>query len=106
MDNLSPRSALDDSATIFSACHDASLLNIYKGCEYKACRIPVNSFAFEVEKSPNKDERGNNVTTVKCHGKLVAETAGEIKSVVHPRNAFVDAGSMRSFATRDPDGLI
>lgn len=45
---------------------------------------PVNVFTCEVEKSPNKDEFGNNVTTVKCGGKLVAETAPEMKGVVHP----------------------
>jgi len=45
---------------------------------------PVNSFACEIEKSPKKDERGNSVTIVTCHGKLVAETAGEIKGGVHP----------------------
>ena len=44
----------------------------------------VNSFTSEVEKSPNKDEHGNNVTTIKCHGKLVAGSAAEIKAVVHP----------------------
>lgn len=45
---------------------------------------PANSFTCEVEKSPNKDEHGNSVTTVKCHGRLVAGTAGEVKDVVHP----------------------
>ncbi len=44
----------------------------------------VNVFTCQVEKSANKDEFGNNVTTVSCHGKLVAETAAEMKGVVHP----------------------
>ena len=39
---------------------------------------PVSAFTCEVDKSPNKDERGNSVTTVKCHGRLVAETTEEI----------------------------
>jgi anti-anti-sigma factor len=37
----------------------------------------------EVEKS-NADQHGNKVTTVKCHGKLVNETAGELKELVKP----------------------
>ena len=45
---------------------------------------PVSSFHCEVEKSKDRDELGNRVTAVKCHGRLVSETAGEIKSVVHP----------------------
>ena len=45
---------------------------------------PFNSFACDVQKSPNKDEHGNNVTTVKCHGRLVSDTAGEVKTVVQP----------------------
>ena len=46
--------------------------------------VAANSFTCEVEKSPEKDQHGNAVTTVKCHGKLVAETATEMKGVVHP----------------------
>lgn len=42
---------------------------------------PVNSFHCEVEKSGD-DPRGNNVTTVKCHGRLNSESAGELKEVV------------------------
>ena len=44
----------------------------------------ANGFRCEVEKSANKDEFGNVVTTVKCHGKLVAETAADVKGAVHP----------------------
>ena len=50
----------------------------------KGVMVPVNAFTCEVEKSPNKDEFGNSVTKVKCHGRLVAETAAEMKGVVHP----------------------
>jgi len=37
----------------------------------------------EVENSPN-DERGNKVTTIKCHGRLISETSGEMKELVKP----------------------
>jgi len=38
----------------------------------------------ELEKSKDKDENGNQVTTIKCHGDLVSDTAGEIKELVRP----------------------
>jgi hypothetical protein len=44
---------------------------------------PEGSFRCEVEKS-NDDEYGNKVTTVKCHGRLVSETSGEMKEAVRP----------------------
>jgi anti-anti-sigma factor len=42
------------------------------------------SFHCELEKSKDKDKNGNQVTTIKCHGELVSNTAGEIKEVVRP----------------------
>jgi anti-anti-sigma factor len=42
------------------------------------------SFHCEVEKSKEKDERGNQVTAIKCHGRLVSETASAVKEVVKP----------------------
>jgi len=45
---------------------------------------PDRSFSCEVEKSKDKDEHRNQVVTVKCHGSLVSETAGEIKEAVKP----------------------
>ena len=45
---------------------------------------PVSSFHCEIEKSIDRDELGNRMTTVKCRGRLVSETAGEIKGVVQP----------------------
>jgi anti-anti-sigma factor len=42
------------------------------------------SFHCELEKSKDKDENGNQVTTVKCHGELVYGTAGELKELVRP----------------------
>ncbi len=41
------------------------------------------SFHYEVEQS-GEDQRGNKLTTIKCHGKLIMGTAGEIKDVVKP----------------------
>jgi anti-anti-sigma factor len=43
----------------------------------------TDSFRCEVEKAKD-DEFGNKVTLVKCHGKLVSETASELKAVVKP----------------------
>ncbi len=40
------------------------------------------SFHCELEKS--KDENADRVTTIKCHGELVSDTAGEIKELVKP----------------------
>jgi anti-anti-sigma factor len=45
---------------------------------------PDRSLHCEVEKSDNKDEAGNRVTTVHCHGRLVSDTAGEMKETVKP----------------------
>jgi anti-anti-sigma factor len=42
------------------------------------------TFRCEVEQANNTDERGNHVTTVKCHGRLVSGTAERIKDVVKP----------------------
>lgn len=43
---------------------------------------PQSAFRFEVEES--KDEAGNNVTTIKCHGRVVSDTAGQLKELVKP----------------------
>jgi anti-anti-sigma factor len=45
---------------------------------------PVRAFHCEVEKAKEKDERGNQVTAVRCHGRLISETASEVKEVVKP----------------------
>ena len=45
---------------------------------------PDGSFHGEVEKSTGKDEQGNLVTTVKCHGRLVSDTSPKIKEIVQP----------------------
>jgi len=45
-------------------------------------------FTYAVEKS--RDDLGNNVTTIKCHGRLVNENASRIKEVIKP--LIVDGG--------------
>ena len=42
------------------------------------------SFHWELEKSENKDQSGDQETTIKCHGELVSNTAGKIKELVSP----------------------
>ena len=59
---------------------------------------PQGSFHYEVENLPD-DQRGNKVTTVKCHGRLTSENANEIKEVVKPLIALggrtiVDLGDL------------
>jgi anti-anti-sigma factor len=44
---------------------------------------PASSFQCEVQKS-GADSQGNEVTTVRCHGRLVSETAAELKQPVKP----------------------
>jgi len=41
-----------------------------------------SAFRFEVEES--KDEMNNAVTTIRCHGRLVSDTAGQLKELVKP----------------------
>ena len=43
---------------------------------------PETAFHYETQKS--EDEHGNEVTTIKCHGRLVAGNSGEIAAVVRP----------------------
>jgi hypothetical protein len=38
---------------------------------------PQPSFSYEVEKAT--DESQNAVTTIKCHGRIVSDTAGQVK---------------------------
>jgi anti-anti-sigma factor len=42
------------------------------------------TFNCDVEKTNEKDEHGNEVTIVRCHGRLVSDTTAKIKDVVHP----------------------
>jgi len=43
---------------------------------------PQPSFSYEVEKAT--DESQNAVTTIKCHGRIVSDTAGQVREVVKP----------------------
>ena len=44
---------------------------------------PGSSFQYEIEKAP-KDESGNEVTTIRCHGRLVAGNTGPLSDAVKP----------------------
>jgi anti-sigma B factor antagonist len=43
-----------------------------------------HSFQCDVETLADKDKFGNQVTMVRCRGRLVSDTAGEVKDVVRP----------------------
>lgn len=43
-----------------------------------------DSFHCEVEESPDRDQYGNRVTTVKCHGRVLGETSSKLKDMVRP----------------------
>lgn len=43
---------------------------------------PGGSFHYEIDES--KDELNNAVTTVKCRGRIVNETSGQLKEAVRP----------------------
>ena len=45
---------------------------------------PTAPFHCDVEKATEKDEHGNVVTTVRCHGRLISGTTEKIKEVVRP----------------------
>ena len=65
------------------------------------------SFHCELEKSNDKDENGNQVTTIKCHGELVSNTVGKIKEVVRPLillggHIIIDLGDVKHL---DSSGL-
>jgi len=45
--------------------------------------VEHDAFGYEIEKSRN-EELDVNVTTIKCHGRLVSENSGKIKELVKP----------------------
>ncbi len=42
------------------------------------------SFHCDLEKSNDEEKNGEQVTTVKCHGELVSDTAAKVKELVKP----------------------
>jgi anti-anti-sigma factor len=42
------------------------------------------SLRCELETANDKDENGNEVTIIKCHGELVCEAAGKMRELVSP----------------------
>jgi anti-anti-sigma factor len=51
-----------------------------------AKEVPLSTapqtFSYEIEKST--DESNNAVTTIKCHGRVVSDTAGQVKEAIKP----------------------
>jgi anti-anti-sigma factor len=67
------------------------------------------SFHYEVEKS--NDQNGNQVTTIKCHGELVSNTAGGIKELVRPLIPFggriiIDLGDVKHLDSAGLGALV
>src|SRR5260370_38650180 len=65
----------------------------------------------ELEKSKDKDENGNHVTTIKCHGDLVSDTAGEIKELVRPLiplggRLIIDLGAVKPLDSAGLGALV
>jgi len=70
----------------------------------------TKSFHCEVERSPD-DQKGNKVTAVTCHGKLVSENSGELKQVVKPLiplggRIVVDLGDLKYLDSSGLGALI
>jgi anti-anti-sigma factor len=59
-------------------------LEIFRAKRKGRAMASDGSFRCEVDKSKDKDEQGNQVTTVRCHGKLVSDTASQVKEFVAP----------------------
>jgi len=67
------------------------------------------SFHYEVAKS--KDENGNQVTTIMCHGELVSGTAGGIKELVRPLislggRIIIDLGAVKHLDSAGLGALV
>src|ERR1700734_327184 len=71
----------------------------------------VRSFRCELEESNETDENGNRLTTIKCHGELITETADKLKEVVSPLiplrgHIVIDLGDVRHLDSSGPGALI
>jgi anti-anti-sigma factor len=69
------------------------------------------SLRCELEKSKDKDENGNQVTTIKCHGELVSDTAGEMKEMVRPLiplggHIIIDLGDVKHLDSAGLGALV
>ena len=67
------------------------------------------SFRYEVEKS--KDENGNQVTTIKCQGELVSNTAGGMRELVRPLislggRIIIDLGAVKHLDSAGLGALV
>jgi anti-anti-sigma factor len=69
------------------------------------------SFHCKVEESKDPDENGNRLTTIKCHGELITETADKLKEVVIPLIPLggcivIDLGDVRHLDSSGLGALI
>ena len=67
------------------------------------------SFHYQLEES--KDKNGNQVTTIKCQGELVSETAGGVKEVVRnliPKGGriVIDLGGVKHLGSAGLGALV
>jgi hypothetical protein len=70
--------------------------------------MAINMFHADVDKT-GTDEQGNKVTTVRCHGKIVTDTTGELKDLVKPligEGGANSAGSSETPATSTVRGWV
>src|ERR1700690_3189340 len=68
-------------------------------------------FRCELEKSRDKDENGNQVTTIKCHGELITDTADKLKEAVSPLiplggRIIIDLGDVKHLDSSGLGALI
>jgi len=69
------------------------------------------SFRCELEESNHTDENGNRLTTIKCHGELITDTADKLKEVVSPLiplggRIVIDLGDVRHLDSSGLGALI
>jgi anti-anti-sigma factor len=69
------------------------------------------SFRCELEKSKDGDGNENQMTTVKCHGELITDTADTLKEVVSPLiplggRIIIDLGDVRHLDSSGLGALI
>ena len=67
---------------------------------------PEGTLRYEIEKA-SSDEHGNKITTIKFHGRLVAETSEQVRQLVKPLiseggRVVIDVGDVTSL---DSSGL-
>jgi anti-anti-sigma factor len=64
------------------------------------------SLRCELEKSKDKDENGNQVTTIKCHGDLVSDTVGERPLIPLGGRIIIDLGDVKHLDSAGLGALV